>query len=231
MALSRVCVIIGYQFLNNCNHLGNMRSRARLCIWQQRAKRTHINMECVYESLGNVRNVFARIPRDGDDLIVNIGDIASVRNVVRAVCIAQQPVEHVEYHNRSCVTDMGEIVDRRPAHIHTDVVSVNWLERFLPSGQRVVNRQCQISLRRPVAGPQILISVVSAVGRARRGSLSLRYTEYAILRTYLPLRGTQWTEYRRTHGQQEVHSQNFIRALSNFHRLVYGLPLNALTIG
>ena len=54
----------------------------------------------------------------GVDLVVDVGDVADIAHVVRAIELAQQPVEHVEDDHRPRIADMGEVVDRRAADIH-----------------------------------------------------------------------------------------------------------------
>ena len=52
------------------------------------------------------------------DLVVDVGDVAHIGDVVGAVEMAQQAEQHVEHDDRPRIADMGEVVDRRPAHIH-----------------------------------------------------------------------------------------------------------------
>ena len=49
--------------------------------------------------------------------------------MVLAVDMPQQPEQHVEHDYRPGVADMGEVVDRRPAHIHPHVRRIERRER------------------------------------------------------------------------------------------------------
>ena len=76
--------------------------------------------------------------RPGVDLVVDVGDVADIGDVVRPIDMAQQPVQHVEHDDRPGIADMGEVVDRRPAHIHPHIGGIERTERLLLAGERVV---------------------------------------------------------------------------------------------
>ena len=80
------------------------------------------------------------------DLVVDVGDVAHVRDVLRPVDVAEQPEQHVEHDDGARVADMGEVVDRRPAHVHAHVVRIDRLELGLLPGQRVIEFQRQSRL-------------------------------------------------------------------------------------
>ena len=66
------------------------------------------------------------------DLVVDVGDVADVENVIRAVDMAQKPEQHVEDDDRPGVADMRVVVDGRPADI----------ELGPPSGRSARNPPC-----------------------------------------------------------------------------------------
>ena len=80
--------------------------------------------------------VIARRPRV--DLVVDVGDVADVRDVLRPIDVAQQPEQHVEHDHGPRVADMGVVVDRRPADVHANVFRIDGLEFGLLPCQRVV---------------------------------------------------------------------------------------------
>ena len=65
------------------------------------------------------------------DLVVDVGDVAHIGDVVGAVEVPQQPEQHVEHDDRPCIADMGEVVDRRAAHIHAHVCGIERAEHPL----------------------------------------------------------------------------------------------------
>ena len=75
------------------------------------------------------------------DLVVDVGDVAHVSDVVRAIEVPQQAEQHVEHDHRARVADMGKIVDRRSADIHADIVRIERHEGPLFPGQGIVQAQ------------------------------------------------------------------------------------------
>ena len=53
----------------------------------------------------------------------------------------QQPEQHVEHDDRARIADMGEVVDRRPAHIHAHARGIDRGEHPLLARQRIVELQ------------------------------------------------------------------------------------------
>ena len=58
--------------------------------------------------------------------------------------MAQQAIEHVEDDDRPRIADMGEVVDRRPAHIHAHVLRIDRREDFLLARKRIVERESHL---------------------------------------------------------------------------------------
>ena len=75
------------------------------------------------------------------DLVVDVGDVADIGHVFGAIEMAQQAEQHVENDHRARVADMGEVVDRRPAHIHAHIRRVERRENPLFARERIVEFQ------------------------------------------------------------------------------------------
>ena len=58
-----------------------------------------------------------------------------------AEIMAQQPEQQVEHDHRARIADMGEVIDRRPADIHADILRIERNEVFLGLGQGVEQAQ------------------------------------------------------------------------------------------
>jgi len=87
------------------------------------------------------RQVGVFLRRARVDLVVDIGDVAHVGDVIGAIDVPQQAEQHVEHDRRPRIADMGEVVDRRPAHIHAHVRRIERREDALLAGQRIVELQ------------------------------------------------------------------------------------------
>ena len=125
-------------------HLRDMLGRARLDRRTQGAERIDVVVELL---LGHFRDLADRLvqrqagksPRRAFvDLVVDVGDVAYIGDVVRAIDVAQQAEQHVEHDDRARVADMGEVIDRRPADIHAHVVAIERHEGPLFPAQRIV---------------------------------------------------------------------------------------------
>ena len=98
----------------------------------------HVAIEFLIGFVRHRLDRHATLGRARVDLVVNVGDVAHVSDVVGAIDMAQQPEQHVEDDDRPRVADMGEVVDRRPAHIHAHVVPIDRHKRPLLARQRIV---------------------------------------------------------------------------------------------
>ncbi len=114
----------GDEPLDQGPHLRDVLGRARLDGRRQAAERGDVLVELLLGLLGDradrlvQRQVGIFLGRPRVDLVVDVGDVAHIGDVLGAVEVAQQPEQHVEDDDRPRIADMGEVVDRRPAHIH-----------------------------------------------------------------------------------------------------------------
>jgi hypothetical protein len=98
------------------------------------------------------RQVGVLLRRARIDLVVDVGDVADVGDVVLAVDVPLQAEQHVEYDHRPRVADMGEVIDRRPAHIHADI-------------RRIERRECTFLARQRIVEFQVHRRITNAVPR------------------------------------------------------------------
>jgi hypothetical protein len=70
----------------------------------------------------------------GDDLVVDISDIADVRHVEAE--LVEIVTDHIECHSRSSVPEVRLGLDRRPTNVHADLAGVAGFElnEFPPEG-------------------------------------------------------------------------------------------------
>ena len=97
----------------------------------------------------------------GDDLVVDVGDVARINDVVGAVLVAQQPLQHVEHHRRPGVADVRAAVNRRPADVHRHSRGVGGDEVDLRPAHRVVQAQRHYSGVLPPASSSLSSSLRS----------------------------------------------------------------------
>ena len=126
MVLGDIGDAAGDQPLDHRAHRVDIFGGARLDGRRQRAERRDVLVEL---ALGRLRHLGDRLVEwqigkvalgARVDLVVDVGDVAGVDDVVRAVDVAQEPEQHVEDDDRPGVADMGEVVDRRAADIEPD---------------------------------------------------------------------------------------------------------------
>ncbi len=147
-----------HQALDQRLHLAMMLGRARLDRRAQAAERIDILVELPLGLFGHEADrlverqarIFLRRPRV--DLVVDVSDVAHVGDVLGAVEMPQQPEQHIEHDHRPRIADMGEVVDRGPAHIHAHAIGIERLERPLLARERIVKAKLHRSLSHALDG-------------------------------------------------------------------------------
>ncbi len=135
-----VGMALGDEALDHRDHRRDVVGRARLGIGRQRQKRLRIGVKFLGRALGQLADGDAGGLGGGVDLVVDVGDVADIAHMRRAIGRAQQPVEHVEHDDRPRVADMRQVVDRGPAHIDAHGFGIERRELLLAPGERVVRR-------------------------------------------------------------------------------------------
>ena len=87
------------------------------------------------------RQVWMFLSRPCVDLVVDIGDVAHIDDMIRAIAMAQQAKEQVEHDHRPSIADMGEVVDGRPAHVEAHARRIQRHKHPLFPRQRIVKPQ------------------------------------------------------------------------------------------
>ncbi len=68
--------------------------------------------------------------------VAHVGDVADVAHL--EANMRQVPKQQVERHERADVAEVGVVIDRRPADVHTHVRRGEWFENILLAGEGVV---------------------------------------------------------------------------------------------
>ena len=117
----------------------DVRGGARLHVGVEHAERAAVFMHELDESPRERAEILAVLVRTGDDLVVDVGDVAHVRHAVADG--AQVTGDHVERHEHPGVTDMTVVVHGHAAHVHPYVPGLDGTELLLRARQRVVDLQ------------------------------------------------------------------------------------------
>ncbi len=141
MTLRRISVTGADQPLDQRDHLRDVLGGPRLDIRRQAAQGRHVLMELRGRSSRHLGDRLAARRGGGHDLVLDIGDVAHVCDVLRAVFVAQHAIEQVEHHDRAGVADMGVVVDRRAADIHPHIIRIDRREGLFAVGQRIVENE------------------------------------------------------------------------------------------
>jgi hypothetical protein len=147
MLLGDVGATLGNEALDQRLHFIDMLGRARLDRRRQAAELSDIVVKLLVGLLGHPADCFVqrqvRVFFRGArvDLVVDIRDVAHIGDVVGAVEMAQQAEQNVENDNGTRVADMGEVIDRRPAHIHAHACRIERREHAFAARQGIVKRK------------------------------------------------------------------------------------------
>jgi hypothetical protein len=106
------------------------------------AQRAHIRLILRRRAGREIGDRDSAVGRALDDLVVDVGDVADIGDMTRAIDRAQQPEQRVEHDDRPGVADMGLVIDRRTADIEPDIRAIERDERNAAAPHRV--GKCQI---------------------------------------------------------------------------------------
>ncbi len=138
MAVRRIGVSARDQRFGERDHFRHMMRRVRVGGGRQDAERAHVVQIGLLELRGDFGCWDAARLGGGHHLVVDVGDVAGIDDVVRAIAPAQQAEQHVKNDGRTRIADMGEVVDGRAADIHGDPVRIGGREGLLFGGEGIV---------------------------------------------------------------------------------------------
>ena len=146
MARRLVGVLPGDQRLNEREHGADVLRCARLKARRQGVQGGHIFAILVGKLPRYGVDTRIALTRGGDDLVVDIGDVARVDHLVEQR--AQQAIQGVENHHRPGVADMRQVVDRRPAHVQGHPMLIDRHEGLFLAGPGIEQLQAHGGLPR-----------------------------------------------------------------------------------
>ena len=125
------------ELLDLGQHLGDVLGGARLQVGGQAVEGLVVGVVLAGPALGERRGVLAGLAGAGDDLVVDVGDVAHERHLIAAR--PQVAGDHIEGDQRPRVADVKQVVDRWAADIHPDLARAERLEGHLALQQGVVD--------------------------------------------------------------------------------------------
>jgi hypothetical protein len=138
MALRRIGKALRDQRLHDRDHLRHILGRARFGGGPHRVQGAHVIVIELGGARCQVGDALAVRLRRVHDLVFDVGDVAHIGDVRRAISMAQQPEQRVKHHHRPRVADMRIVVDGRAADIHAHVLGIDRRERLLLARKGVV---------------------------------------------------------------------------------------------
>ena len=79
-----------------------------------------------------------------DDLVVNVGDVANVRDLVATGL--EPALDHIKGDIGTSVPHMAQVIDGHAANVHADMPRLKWRKIGNGAGERVVDAQAHESL-------------------------------------------------------------------------------------
>ena len=119
-------------------HAVDMLGGARLDAGAQGAERRHLLVVVGREAVGDDLDLDAFLGGLGVYLVVDVGEVADIGHMIRAVDMAQQAVERVKDHNGAGVAEMGAVIDRGAADIEADIGGIEGPELLFLARFRIV---------------------------------------------------------------------------------------------
>ena len=126
---------LGHECLDHLDDRPYVLGDPRLDVRRQHTQRSHILVVGI-EITGRQHGYIDPLGLSGSvDLVVHVGDVASVDQLIAA---AQQTCENVEDDRRTRVADMRKVIDRGATDVHRDPARIGRREAFPGARQRVV---------------------------------------------------------------------------------------------
>ena len=90
------------------------------------------------KTLGQGGEILTIIIGTGDDLVVNIGDIAHIGHLFRTIDMAQVTVNDIKHHQHPRMTNMAIVIYRHTTHVHSDTCRIDRNKAFLLLGKVIM---------------------------------------------------------------------------------------------
>ena len=124
-----VSVVLGDQLLDHRDDAGDVLGRLRLEIRPQQTEAVVVLVHVLREAAGELLHALAVLVRAGDDLVVDVRDVAHERDLVATV--HEIAAHDVEGRLRARMPDMAVVVDGIAAQIHAHDAGLQRSEFFL----------------------------------------------------------------------------------------------------
>ena len=139
--LSHISMIVGKQAPDHRNNLVHRFRDTRLDRRLKAAQSQRVFLIDFSCTFGQISNGNATLRRARNDLVFHVSDVAQIGDVVLAIVVTQQTKQHVENNHGASIANMSEVIDRRSADIHANVLRIDRQEDLLLARCGVVNRK------------------------------------------------------------------------------------------
>ena len=143
----------GHQGINEGDNVGNVLGGSGLKGGPSNSEPLHIVVIRLDVGRRDLVTTDPLLIRSLDDFVINIGEVLGKFHGKAGVF--QIPPQHIKDQRAPGMSDMTIVVDGHSAHVHADLAWDHRLERFLTSGQCIIDAQHVASLlhRRAAPGP------------------------------------------------------------------------------
>ncbi len=139
------------QFADERHHAVDVGRGVRRLVGTQDPERVHRLPPARLELDGHLGLGPPLLGRPLDDVVVDVGDVRDVGHVEAAE--EQVPAQHVEDERVATVSEVGQVVDRRPAHVHGRLSLSAEVEGAHGPGRGVVEAQHPGTVTRSCRAP------------------------------------------------------------------------------
>ena len=131
--------------LDHADDLVHVARGARFLVGPQHAELVRVLVHGGDEAAGERIDGFLVFIRALDDLVVDVGNVADVRD--RQSARAQVAHHHVEHHQHARMPEVAVVVHGHAAHVHAHLAGLDRRERFLFPAQGVVDMQHSVRVK------------------------------------------------------------------------------------
>ena len=135
--LTLVRKLFSHQHIDHVEHPVDLLGRLRMRRRRQDIQRGHITLAFLDIALGDHAGLHALFDSRLDDLVIDIG---KVRNIIHVPALIQKVAsERVKKDHGTCIPDVDEVIDRRPADIDPHPALLDRTKRLLGFCECVVD--------------------------------------------------------------------------------------------
>ena len=79
--------------------------------------------------------------------VIHIREIAHIGDALCAICVTQQPIEHVKHQHRPRIAQVRAVINGGSTDIHTHIVRIDWIQHLFAAGGGVIECDIHVNAR------------------------------------------------------------------------------------